>query len=62
MCFRPLVSVSAAITLPRADNDWLIRLLSSCLSPVASAALNLSEKYEHNKQDKMKSWIATVEG
>ena len=35
MCCRPRGSVSAAITLPSADSDWLIFFVSSSRCPVA---------------------------
>ena len=33
MCYLALLLVSAAMTLPNADNDWLIFLLSSSRLP-----------------------------
>ena len=43
MCCRALASVSAAITLPSADRDWLIFFDSSRRRPVAPVSRTRSE-------------------
>mmetsp|Transcript_62364 Transcript_62364/g.167307 ORF Transcript_62364/g.167307 Transcript_62364/m.167307 type:complete len:202 (+) Transcript_62364:376-981(+) len=43
MCILPRASVSAAITLPSADSDWLIFLLSSRRRPVAPVSRTRSD-------------------
>ena len=43
MCDRGLTSVSAAMTLPSQDSDWLIFFDSSSRSPVAPVILTLSD-------------------
>ena len=43
MCDRARVSVSAAITLPSAESDWLMRFASAMRSPVAPVTATRSD-------------------